>query len=592
MFKTLRSIALTGLVSVSILSFSNAQAFTDVAPLYAIYETYGIAEFGGGLSFCDFNGDGWDDLTFCTQQGDSLHFYVNQNGTFTKIPALVDITDETKQAIWVDYDNDGDKDLYVTSNGGINRLYNNTGNLNMVDTTFGSGLPGMSAFTFGAAFGDYNNDGWLDLYVLNRHFTGFFTNYLYQNDGTGGFVDVTLATNTADSIRPSFCAVFFDYNLDGYQDIYIAQDKYNYANTLLKNLGTDSFAHVAAATNSDVSIDAMNAGGADYDYDGYYDLYVTNTTGGNVLLKNDGGSGFLDYTDTAGVALYEVSWAANFFDYDNDKDLDLYVNCMAESIPNAFYVNQGDNTYTLPLQNSGGLEGDDLNLSFSSAIGDYNKDGRLDIAVSNAGTDTFRLWKNENITSSHYIKIHLEGTQSNRDGIGSWLYVYVDSMRLVRYTHCGEAYLTQNSSYHHFGLGPNLTIDSVKVKWLSGIEDVLYGIAADTTIEIIENSTNALTNDCDTLSLDISSNDIPSGKYSAIENITSTGTVQDSSKVIFVAGLGILLQEYFTVEEGGELLLTIIPCDPARSENGQEEQKDKIDGVILKKELIKVERIE
>ncbi len=461
-----------------------SQPFTEVAAQHNIDRGYGTGLFGGGVSFCDFNGDGWDDLSFATQAGDSLLFYINTNGVLTKIPALVSDTGQAEQILWADYDNDGDKDLFITFNEGPNKLYNNDGDLNLTDVTASAGLSTVARNSYGAIFGDYNNDGWLDLYVCNHFADDTNINELYKNEGNGHFQLTGWGVGAQNDQRPTFCAAFFDFNKDGFQDIYISNDRYLFNNALLKNKGDGTFQDISTPSGTDISIDAMNVGIGDYDNDGFQDIYVTNTPlGGNKLLRNKGDETFEELSEQCGVDFHKVGWGGNFLDFDNDGDLDLYVSSMniGSDKPNSLYDNDGDGAFTEPWI----LEGDTVK-SFANAVGDFNNDGKPDIVVINVDTFPFMLWENQVQNDAHWLKVKLEGTISNRDGIGTWLEVYTNGEKVIRYSHCGEAYLAQNSSNIHVGLGDYSTIDSIKVLWLSGIENWLYNVEADQTITITE----------------------------------------------------------------------------------------------------------
>lgn len=449
-----------------------SQSFTNVAPVYGITQSFGAGELGGGVSFADFDGDGLDDLTFTSQSGSPLYFFQNNGSGFTNLGALVTETNESKEAIWVDYDGDGDKDLFVTNYQAQNRLYEHTGNLVLTDVTATSGLSTSSRPSFGAAWGDYNKDGWLDLYVCNLTYESTETNELYLNDGDGTFTNVSSDTPANNGINPSFDAVFVDYDKDGWPDIYVANDKYGVPNAMYHNEGDGTFTDATSSTGTGASIDAMNAGGSDYDNDGYIDLYVSNTQGGNVLYANNGNGTFTDATNTAGVAFNRVGWASTFFDYDNDMDKDLYVSCVSSNMsePNAMYVNQGDGTFTEPLKNSGGLGGSDYGFSFGHAIGDVNNDGLLDIAVSQMSHPNL-LWLNQESNSDNWIKIKLQGNSSNADGVGAFIEVWANNVQQIRYTHCSMGYLGQNSDNYHFGLGSTNIIDSIIIRWPSGVVD-------------------------------------------------------------------------------------------------------------------------
>lgn len=471
------------------------QSFAEVAAEKGVLTGCGSCGVGCGLSFADFNGDGWDDLTFGTQKGDNILFYQNNNGTFELIEAPIVNTDKNEQILWVDYDNDGDKDLFVTNFEAPNRLYNNDGQFNMTEVTALAGLPDNNNDpTYGAVFGDYDKDGWLDIYIANWSYRDTYTNYLYKNNGDGTFSDVTVAAGVADGDNLTFCSAFFDYNNDGLQDLYNSQDRPWSINTLFKNTGEGHFEDVSAVANADLAIDAMSVTVGDYDNDGDQDVYITNTPLGNKLLRNNGDETFTEVADAMGVGFYKVGWGANFFDCDNDLDLDLYVSAMHMGTDDAssLYVNDIENNRFIEAKLPG-MAGDTVN-SFSNAVGDFNNDGLPDVAVNNADAsggiiNNFHLWQNRSFSVNNWIKIKLEGVISNREGVGSWIEVYVGGQKYVRYKHCGIAYLAQNSDTEHIGLGKYLSADSIIVKWLSGNTNKLYKVAANQTLTIVEETT-------------------------------------------------------------------------------------------------------
>ncbi len=476
------------------------QTYSEVASSNGMNFAYGASGFegGGGISFADFNQDGFDDLTFCTQLGDNLRFFENDsNGGFIEIfPSIPANTAETKQALWVDFDNDGDKDLFVTAYTDINRLYRNNGSFMFTDVTAMLGLPVSDEYkdhgTYGANFGDFDNDGWLDLYITNYGLGSTdmpHPNYLYKNNNGTSFTDVT-TPGTAGGTRQSFCSIFLDYDNDLTPDLYVANDREEYPNVLYKNNG-GSLTDVSVGSGADVAIWAMNTGAGDVDNDGDLDIYVTNVGNGNFssLLMNDNGS-FTNEAVSRGVAFGpRIGWGGNFFDYDNDTDLDLYVCSLTTSAPNGFYVNLGDGNFVEPLVASNGLGGIDNVTSFVNAIGDINNDGKLDIAVSNNAAANVMLWENQETNNSSWLKVHLEGVTSNRDGISCWIEVYVNGQKRVRYTHTAMAYLAQNSDYTHFGLGGTTVIDSLIVRWPRGNVDKLEDVAVNQLVSIVEGST-------------------------------------------------------------------------------------------------------
>lgn len=464
-----------------------AQTFQEVADISGINHLYGTGSAGGGVSFYDFNGDGWDDITFTSQSGDGISFYENQQGVFTKITSLVANVCESKQILWVDYDNDGDKDLFISCYLDVNRLYNNNGELDFTDVTTLSGLPLTQDKTFGVAWADYDNDGWLDLYITNKPEGSEVTsNQLYRNRGDGTFEETTLIAGVPDEGKKPFNISFLDYNNDGAPDIYIAQDK-KAVNTLLKNNSDGTFEDVSVASNSNLSMDGMCVAVGDYDQNGFQDIYISNISDGNRLLKNMGDETFDEVAQITGVAYHGIGWGSNFLDYDNDGDLDLYVSGSLEGsdqVPSIMYTNMGNGTFE---NIDVGFAGDTV-ISFSNALGDMNNDGFPDIAVNNFNEYVSMLWKN-NGGNNNWLKIQLQGVQSNRDGIGAFITAYYNNNRMLRYTHCGIGFLAQNSAYEIIGLGDYYQVDSLIITWPGGNQDILKNISSNQKIKIIEGAT-------------------------------------------------------------------------------------------------------
>ncbi len=460
--------------------------FVNQADSVGVNHSYGVGYSGGGVSLVDINNDGWDDLTLATQDGDNLQIYLNDNGHFILQPDLIDNTTQAKQVLWVDFDNDGDKDLFVACFDGVNRLYENDGNMQFTDITLSSGLPLIATPTYGACFGDYDRDGYLDLYFTYK--TNYFLtnrNFLYKNNGDGTFYEVTFSSFSADHGKSPFCSSFLDFNNDNWPDIYTAQDKTT-TNSLLKNNGDGTFSDVSEDSNSDLVMNAMCVAVGDYDNNGYSDIYVTNTPIGNALLQNNGDDTFEEVAATSGTLFEGTGWGSNFLDADNDGDLDLYVSAMiigANSQISVFYENEGDGTFSQP---DAGFVGDTVTV-FSNAIGDFNNDGYPDI-LTNTYQDPSAVWENQG-GNNNWIKVKLEGVVSNRDGIGSRIEVYNDGQKQIRYTHCGIGYLGQNSETEIIGLGNANNVDSIKVLWSSGHTDILIDQPAGEKLYILEGST-------------------------------------------------------------------------------------------------------
>ena len=463
---------MTARVFIIFLIFSNllhAQlVFDDVAAQIGVDYSYGDSEYGGGVSFADFDNDGWDDITYASENGVDLYFFKNTNGVYNLVTFNgISNTSKAKQVIWVDYDNDGDKDFFVTAIEGKNAFYSNDGEMNFTDISSTIGIFQTDLFTYGASFGDIDNDGDLDLFISNRSPEDH--NYLYRND-SGIYVDITGTSGISLEGQLSFCSIFFDYDKDGLQDIYVSNDKEENINRLYKNLGDGVFQDVSDSSNAGVDVSAMSTTLGDFNNDGWFDIYITNTPfsqvssiQGNVLLKNNGDGTFTNVATETGTSFDSVGWGAVFLDADNDGLLDIYVssseNGNGSLISSAFYHQQTDETFIIPQDIGFNI---DLRESYSNAIGDINNDGKPEIVVGNDTENNF-LWQNNTSNENNWLKVKLEGVVSNKDGIGNTIEINVNGESQYRYTLAGEGYLSQNSFYEFFGTGLSNIVDYLKV---------------------------------------------------------------------------------------------------------------------------------
>ena len=473
---------LTSLLPAQQVTFSNVAAQMGIQH---IYQHSGV--WGGGVSFCDFDGDGRDDLTFASKVGEYIYCYRNETSQFLNMAAQMNITDpyESQSVLWVDYDNDGDKDLFVANFAASSKLYRNEGNGLLQDMTGPAGLPTAALTVSAACWADYDNDGYLDLYLTNR--SPLQPNRLFRNQGDGTFADVTTIAGVDDTNQAPLAVSFIDYDNDGWQDIYIANDRgmFNGGNTLFRNNGDGTFSDVTAAAGADLRFDVMGIAIGDYDNNGYLDIYVTNNPAGNGLLHNNGDGTFTDVAGPLGMTVGRVCWGTSFIDYDNDSDLDLYV-CVSEgstSQKSEFFINNGDATFTPAV--GIGMDGDTYS-SFASAIGDFDNNGYSDIAVLNEG-DPSVLWKNSG-GSNNWIKLTLEGTVSNRDAVGSRVEIHWQGQKVLRSTHCGISYHSQDSPVLIVGVGAATAVDSVTVIWPSGSRETVYNLPVNQRTHILENS--------------------------------------------------------------------------------------------------------
>jgi hypothetical protein len=472
--------------------------FQNDAAILGVNVVTGDQFLGSGLSLVDYDGDGYDDITLATSAGQDVRFFKNTNGTFTEQTLNIpNISGQTKSVCWVDIDNDGDKDLFVTSNSEGNKLFENDGNLNFSDISTNSGMNISNTLSYGASWGDYNNDGYLDVFICNR--SDRYSNILYENNGDNTFTDVSSIAGISSGGHESLCAAFIDYDKDGFQDIYIANDKTNNENQLYQNNGDGTFTDRSEWTRTDVSIDAMSTTIGDYNNDGWFDIYVTNSPSGNCLFENQGNGRFINVAQASGTSYNSVGWGAVFLDADNDTDADLYVSGSLDGstpglVSAAFYENLNNSTFQIPA--SAGFVGDSYE-SYSNAAADIDNDGLLDIVVNNGGADPVSIWKNQSNVSNNWLKIKLEGVQSNRDGIGSIIEVSINGIKQYHYTLSGEGYLSQNSLSKTIGIGTATVVDYVKVSWLSGIVDILNNVGHNQVINMIEGSTLTLSDEND-----------------------------------------------------------------------------------------------
>jgi hypothetical protein len=469
-----------------------AQTFNNVAPAKGIHESYDvISDFGGGVSFFDFDNDGWDDLTF-VRPNNSLKFYRNDIGNFTSIPSNIYISGRVKQALWVDYNNDNLNDLCVSVENGPCKLFKNTGNLNLVDVTIASGIPYNNGSNYSVSFSDYNKDGFLDLLIGRYSYSSDSTNMneknaLYKNNGNGTFTDVTIASGIDIGLTQTFEAIWLDYNKDGWPDIYTATDRYNYDNALFRNNGNGTFTDVAQASGAAaVNVNAMTNTIGDFDNDADLDIYLTNIGYGDncKLLVNNNNGTFTESGSIYGVDNTKYTWGASWIDADNDAYLDLMVVSDSANVDprNNLYMNNAGSSFVDSPQN---FQSNSSANSRSIAYGDINNDGKIDVVVGNtSGYDSF-LWQNTSV-ANNYIKITLHGTVSNKMAIGSWISVYAGGHGYYHYTMCGENYMGQNSQHHIFGLAQNTIVDSVVIQYLSGIKDRYYNLNVNQSYDFTE----------------------------------------------------------------------------------------------------------
>jgi hypothetical protein len=442
--------------------------FTDVSA------TSGTADAGNseGVAWGDFDRDGDLDLFVANHSNQASRLYRNDGtGVFTEIAAAAGVTNDrsASAAVWGDYDNDGDLDLYVTNDGAANRLYRNNGNGTFTDVAAASGT-NLAAQGRGAAWGDYDHDGHLDLYVVNVG-----ANRLYRNGGSGAFSNAT--SGPLGDTSSGQGAAWGDYDGDGDVDLYVANWS-SQPNKLLRNDG-GAFTDVSAVSGTAGASSSTGATWVDYDNDGDLDLYVVNEDS-NRLYRNDGTLPFVDVSAATRTNVSGTGRSASWGDFDHDGDLDLYVSnfagpdWMLRQDACGVFV---DVTLMTGTGSTSGHRG--------TAWGDMDGDGDLDLYVARSGSN--RLYRNSLGAPAYHrwLQIALVGNRSNRDGIGARIRVSTSSRTQLRELSGGSGLYSQESLVASFGLGTATTAD-IEVRWPSGVLQTVAGVTANQRITLTE----------------------------------------------------------------------------------------------------------
>ena len=483
---------------------------------------------GGGAAFLDYDQDGYIDLYLSNGNYiDSLSMNkdkppdrTSENGLFRNLHngTFEDVTKEAKvgdrgYGMGVtagDFDNDGYPDIYI-SNYGPNVLYHNNGNGTFSDVTMNAGVGGNEC-SVGATWIDYDNDGYLDLYVGNYidfdpqynyyyapdNFPGPMAydgqpDVLYHNRGDGTFEDVTREMGVYNKNGRAMGVGAADYNNDGFVDIYVSNDhmvNYLYHNDKgekFEDRGIQSgvaFNQIGEATIS------MSVDFADYNNDGLMDLFVSDNVYCS-LHRNEGNGVFSERSYKAGIAAacgQFVGWASSFLDYDNDGDLDLFkVNGELKHLygqEDQLFENDGQGKFT-DVSTERGAYFQDERVGRGACFGDYDNDGDIDAYIVNQ-EDYGVLLRNNKGNQKNWILLHLIGETSNRDGVGARIAISSGEIKQYAQKKSSSGYVSTNDPRIHFGLGNNEIVDSIEVIWPSGKIQKLENIKAGQVVTIKE----------------------------------------------------------------------------------------------------------
>jgi hypothetical protein len=465
-----------------------AQPYTDVSAQYVLNYYGMVPMFGNGLSFYDFNKDGLDDITLASN-GFGVQTFINTGTGFSQIPLFDALEGDIKQPIWLDFDNDGDADFFAARALEDLVLMRNDGNQTFTDLSDQFAMPYETYMVMGCSWGDYNNDSFLDLYVACYHQSLGITNWFFENHGDGTFTEKAVELGVDNGSKPTYQTLFVDYDVDGDMDLISVNDKHK-GNFLYRN-DNGVFTDISNSSGFNIPCDGMSATTSDFDYDGDFDFYITNTEGGNQLLRNDGDT-FTNIAPESDAIINGWCWGALWIDTYNDLDEDLFVTAGAELPQENYYLenNAGAGDYELTEFANSPAVG---NATYGVAKGDINNDGFADLALTHIAPVNYSLWLGET-NENNWLKISAEGTVSNHDGIGAVAKIYLDGITITKQWLCGENFLSQDSQHLIVGLGGHESVDSLVVYWPSGWVDHYENLAVNSSYTFLEGETIAQLN--------------------------------------------------------------------------------------------------
>jgi len=526
--------------------YSGPIQFSDVTAAAGIHFKHNSGAYGkhympetvgAGCAFLDYDNDGWQDILLVNSTNWPDHkgaksfpalYHNNKNGTFT------DVTKEAGLAVEMyglgcaaaDYDNDGNLDIYITCLGG-NHLFHNTGNGKFVDVSAKAGVAD-NGFSTSAAWFDYDKDGKLDLFVCNYvewaidkdifcTLDGKNKSYctpesykgqsakLYHNRGDGTFEDVTERAGLKDPTAKSLGVATFDYDNDGWTDLFVAND--TQPNKLYHNNGNGTFTDNAMTAGVAFSEEGkaragMGVDAADYDGSGRQSLIIGNFSNEMLALYHNEGTGlFIDEAPTSAIgqaSLLTLSFACFFFDYDLDGLPDIFA--ANGHVSDDISTVQPKIKYAEPphlFRNLGKKKfeevGDKLGRALQQPIvargavyGDFDNDGDLDVLImTNNGPP--HLLRNDGGNQNNLLRIKTIGTASNRDGIGAKVTLkFADQRKLWAVVKTGSSYCSQSELPLTFGLAKADKVASIEIAWPSGRVDTLTDVAANQMITVQE----------------------------------------------------------------------------------------------------------
>jgi hypothetical protein len=444
------------------------------------------------FNFIDYDGDGALDVFISNgPQSGQVDFVYRNLGLGVLDPLLGDpivtAIQSSDGATFGDYDNDGDVDVFIaTWWNQDNLLFENNDNGSFTQITTGD-IVTLNTYSEAGSWADFDRDGDLDLYVCNS--AGSFANHLYENDGSGTFSRVLTGKIVTDQAT-SRVGVWGDYDNDGDPDVFVANES-NQSNGLYNNQGDGTFVRILSGPHFSDGGDSFGASWGDYDNDGDLDLFVANFGNeDNFLYTNNGDGTFTAVSE--GPVVTDGGWSIGsaWGDVDNDGDLDLYVanGFGLPNLTNFLYLNDGDGTFTKVTDDVAVTQ---IGWSYGCAMGDLDEDGDLDIGIAKCLSDNEHngVYLNDG-NSNHWLDIACVGILSNRSAVGARVRVKAtidgNPVWQMREIASQSGYAGQSGLNAWFGLGDATMADSIIVTWPSGVTRVFESVPADQRLTLAE----------------------------------------------------------------------------------------------------------
>jgi hypothetical protein len=494
-----------------------------------------------GVAVLDYDNDGRLDLYFVNgaqlpgmDKSDPRYwnrlYHNNGDGTFTDVTERAGVRGKAygMGASVADYDNDGYADLYVTGVN-YNQLFHNNHDGTFTDLTAKAGVEAIDpkfgkTWSIGAGWFDYDNDGLLDLFVVNYvrwspeterpctsngmraycspdSYQGL-PDVLYHNNGDGTFTDVSVPSGIARHVGKGMGVAFADYDGDGFTDMFVSNDTFR--NFLFHNERNGTFTETAilngvAYNENGKSIAGMGCDFRDVDNDGRPDIFVAAMVADTWPLFRNRGRDFQDVTGSTGVARASApytAWGAAIYDFDNDGWKDLFVSRasildnaeevehLPSKLPNAMLRNLGGKRFA-DVSAGAGPDFQVAERHRGAAFGDLNNDGRVDVVVTSQSVLP-EIFLNRSANANHWLLVELTGTKSSRDGLGTRLTLTAGGVTQYNHATTSVGYGTASDRRVHFGLGAATVIDKLDVLWPSGARQTLRDVKADQVLKIRE----------------------------------------------------------------------------------------------------------